>query len=202
MQGLSCWHTATLLLLQCRAASLPSVGGAGPPNQRPPKGRVLPDQRPHWTDSEYVVPSQVYATSIVKLSWDPPPHSFHNVTGMPKSLCSNLWSTNFIAHCKYLLAHLLVVLCTMADWQVTDWLTLPVTQVAASLKKLYNLGVHLTRLPQVKLPSTHSKRLFHPVFCRPPLPPSHNLIQHQLKVTMDSLQDKVPHFLIQQGCTP
>ena len=32
MQGLPCWHTAALLLLQHGAASLPSVGGEGPPN--------------------------------------------------------------------------------------------------------------------------------------------------------------------------
>ena len=41
-------------------------------------------------------------------------------------------------------------------WLVSDWLTLPVTQVAASLKKLYNLGVHLSRLPQVNKATINS----------------------------------------------
>ena len=81
-------------------------------------------------------------------------------------------------------------------------LTLSVTQVAASLKKLYNLGVHLSGLPQVKLPSSHSKQLSHVVLYTP-LPPSssHNLLQHQMKGTMDSLKEKAPQFLIQQGTT-
>ena len=33
----------------------------------------------------------------------------------------------------------------------------------------------------------------------PPPSSSHNLFQHQMKSTMDSLQEKVPQFLIQQG---
>ena len=78
-------------------------------------------------------------------------------------------------------------------------LTLSVTQVAASLKKLYNLGVHLSGLPQVKLPSSHSKQLSHVVLYTLLPPPSFLLFQHQMKITMDSLKEKAPQFLIQQG---